>query len=199
MNTIATLTDSAKTVLAAIAKANAKKDATDPVAIETLATILPAELRGRVLAGVLLGLTKKGLVQRWTQDNTPFVELTEEAAKLVHPATTKPKRTKKPAAPKLTNLEIAAIAQAVAALLAGLLPEDKLAMACMALDKNPDDYGHLCNGRKAMAAGNLLRGHAKKDATVLGKATDAKTRILSHIASRARDAEAAAQQAAHAA
>ncbi len=193
MNTIATLTASAQSVLAAIAKANAKKDTTDPVAIEILAAILPAELRGRVLAGVLLGLTKKGLVQRWTQDNTPFVELTEEAAKLLQP-TTKPKRAKKPSAPKLTKAETDAIAQRVVGLLNGLLPEDKLLLACVALDKNPADYGHLCNGRKAMAAGNLLRGHAKKDAKVLDIAYDIKIRMLSDAASAARDAAAAAEQ-----
>lgn len=52
-------------------------------------------------------------------------------------------------------------------LMAELVAEEKLALACKVLNKNPSDYSHLDRGRQAMTGSNLLRNAIKKDGTLL--------------------------------
>lgn len=51
--------------------------------------------------------------------------------------------------------------------LADLLAEEKLTLACRVLGKEETDYAHLDRGRKAMTGGNMLRNALKKDESLL--------------------------------
>ena len=52
--------------------------------------------------------------------------------------------------------------------LAGRTPDEKLAFVCGLLGLDVTAYSHLDNGRKAMTAGNMLRGAINKDPDVAG-------------------------------
>ena len=64
------------------------------------------------------------------------------------------------------------IKSAVAAALAGMIPQQKIEFACAVTQKDLADYLHLDNGRKAMSAGNLLRGHMARGGKLNGVTID---------------------------
>lgn len=64
------------------------------------------------------------------------------------------------------------IKSAVAAALAGMIPQQKIKFACAVTQKDLADYLHLDNGRKAMSAGNLLRGHMARGGKLNGVTID---------------------------
>lgn len=64
------------------------------------------------------------------------------------------------------------IKNAVAAALAGMIPQQKIEFACAVTQKDLADYLHLDNGRKAMSAGNLLRGHMARGGKLNGVTID---------------------------
>ncbi len=41
-------------------------------------------------------------------------------------------------------------------------PQAKIDVACTVTQHSPSEYDHLDNGRKAMVAGNLLRGYIRR-------------------------------------
>lgn len=63
-------------------------------------------------------------------------------------------------------------------LLAELVAEEKIALACDVLGKNINDYSHLDRGRQAMTGGNLLRNAIKKDESVLPRAIAAARAVI---------------------
>lgn len=63
-------------------------------------------------------------------------------------------------------------------LLAELVAEEKIALACNVLGKNINDYSHLDRGRQAMTGGNLLRNAIKKQEDVLPRAVAAARAIV---------------------
>lgn len=69
-------------------------------------------------------------------------------------------------------------------LLAELLAEEKIRLACDVLGKDVNDYSHLDRGRQAMTGGNLLRNAIKKNGDILSLALPAARAI---IASRPSD------------
>lgn len=52
---------------------------------------------------------------------------------------------------------------AVTAAMMKLTASDRIKAACRILNKDPENYAHLDNGRKGMTGANLLRGAARKN------------------------------------
>lgn len=63
-------------------------------------------------------------------------------------------------------------------ILADLLAEEKLTLACNILGKSESDYEHLDRGRKAMTGGNMLRNALKKDDALLARIAEEAARLV---------------------